>query len=242
MLRVGFVTLFPDVVRTAMQESIIGRAADAGLVEFAYASPRDFAADKHRTVDDSPYGGEPGMLMKPETIALAVESLNFGQETEIIIPEPAAPLFKQSDANELSEVAEIIFICGHYEGIDARVAEYFRATSFSIGDFVVSGGELPAALMADAVIRRLPGTLGNSASLSADCFSSGLLSAPNYTRPEVWRGLKAPEVLLSGHHGEVAKWRRTESLKLSKKLRPNLLESADITAKEQIFLNEIDDE
>jgi tRNA (guanine37-N1)-methyltransferase len=240
MMRVGFVTLFPDVVRAAMQESIIGRAAESGLVAFSYANPRDFASDNHRTVDDSPYGGEPGMLMKAETIAQAIESLQPGPGAIIVIPEPVAPLFRQVDANELAEVDEVIFICGHYEGIDARVAEYFRARVYSIGSFVVSGGELPAALMADAIIRQIPGTLGNAASLGADSFAEGLLSAPNYTRPEEWRGLRVPEVLLSGHHAEIAKWRRREALKLTKALHPDLLASAEVTAKEQVFLNELD--
>ncbi len=155
MLRIGFVTLFPDVVRSAMQESIIGRAAASGLVEFAYASPRDFATDNHRTVDDSPYGGEPGMLLKAETIAQAIESLNPGPEAVLIIPEPAAPLFKQADANDLSEVEEIIFVCGHYEGIDARVADYFPKRECTASAILWSAeASLPAALMADAIIRR----------------------------------------------------------------------------------------
>jgi tRNA (guanine37-N1)-methyltransferase len=239
MPRIGFITLFPDMVRSAMQESVIGRAAQAGLVEFAFANPRDFATDRHRTVDDSPYGGEPGMLMKAETIALAIESLNPGPEAIIVIPEPVAPLFGQSDANSLAEETEIIFVCGHYEGIDARLAEYFSARTYSIGDFVVSGGELPAALMADAIIRQLPGTLGNAASLGADSFSSGLLSAPNYTRPEEWRGLRVPEVLLSGHHGEIAKWRRMEGLRLTKLLRPQLFEGVELSPKELRLLEDL---
>ncbi|HLK17119.1 MAG TPA: tRNA (guanosine(37)-N1)-methyltransferase TrmD [Fimbriimonadaceae bacterium] len=227
MPRIAFVTLFPDMIRAAVEDSIVQRAVRAGLVTFHFANPRDFTTDRHRTVDDSPYSGEPGMLMKAEPIALAVESLDCGPGALIVIPEPAAPRFVQADANELATAAEIVFICGHYEGIDKRVSEYFQAREYSIGDFVVTGGELPAAMMADAIVRKLPGALGNEDSLGADSFTNGLLSAPNYTRPEVWRDLRVPEVLLSGHHAEVAKWRKQQALKLTRKFRPELLEEGE---------------
>ena len=236
MLRIAFVTLFPDMIRAAMGDSIINRAAEAGLVSFAYANPRDFTADRHRTVDDSPFGGEPGMLMKAEPVALAIESLQLGPAAIVILPEPAAPRFGQSDANALSAARDIVFVCGHYEGIDDRVAGYFNALKYSVGDFVVTGGELPAALMADAVVRQLPGVLGNESSLSADSFSAGSLSAPNFTRPEVWRDIRVPEVLVSGHHAEIAKWRRREALRLTQRHRPELLDSLELTKQDRAFL------
>jgi tRNA (guanine37-N1)-methyltransferase len=238
MLRIGFVTLFPDMIRPAMGDSIVNRAAEARLISFDYANPRDFTTDRHRTVDDSPYGGEPGMLMKAEPIALAIESLEFGPEAIVIVPEPAAPRFSQAHANELARLEEVIFVCGHYEGIDERVSTYFNARRYSVGDFVVTGGELPAALIADAVVRQLPGVLGNEQSLGADSFYAGLLSAPNYTRPEVWRDISVPEVLISGHHAEIAKWRRREALRLTQRYRPELLELAELTAKERAFLSD----
>lgn len=237
MLRIGFVTLFPDMIRAAMGDSIIHRAAESGLVSFAYANPRDFTTDRHRTVDDSPYGGEPGMLMKAEPVALALEFLKPGPEAIIILPEPAAPRFDQTHANALSAAMELVFVCGHYEGIDDRIADYFSARKYSIGDFVVTGGEMPASLMADAVVRQLPGVLGNAGSLTVDSFAAGLLSAPNYTRPEVWRDLRVPDVLISGHHAEIAKWRHHEALRLTQRYRPELLESAELTAKERAFLS-----
>ncbi|MHB8635131.1 MAG: tRNA (guanosine(37)-N1)-methyltransferase TrmD [Fimbriimonadaceae bacterium] len=236
MLRISFVTLFPDMIRAAVGDSIVQRAVVAGLVGFDFANPRNFATDRHRTVDDSPYGGEPGMLMKPEPIALAIESLGGGPDAIVVLPEPAAERFSQVDANRLATAAEIIFVCGHYEGIDARVADYFQARTYSVGDFVVTGGELPAALMADAIVRQLPGALGNEASLGADCYSEGLLSAPNYTRPEVWRNIPVPDVLISGHHAEIAKWRRREALRLTRGHRPELLDAADLTQADRAFL------
>ena len=236
MLRIGFVTLFPEMIRAAVEDSIVQRAVKSGLVSFDFANPREFTADRHRTVDDSPYGGEPGMLMKAEPIAMAIESLAPGPNSVVILPEPAAPRFAQADANELATVEQIVFVCGHYEGIDKRVSTYFKAREYSVGDFVVTGGELPAAMMADAVVRQLPGALGNEASLGADSYRSGLLSAPNYTRPEVWRELAVPEVLISGHHGEIANWRRREALRLTKRFRPDLIESADLTKQEREWL------
>lgn len=241
MLRIGFVTLFPDMIRAATGDSILRRASDSGLVEFAYANPRDFTPDKHRTVDDSPYGGGPGMLMKPEPVAKAVESLGVSASTICILPDPVGPLFTQADANALASASDIIFICGHYEGIDARVAEHFLARPFSIGDFVVTGGELPAALMADAIVRRLPGALGNAQSLTVDSHADGLLSAPQFTRPEEWRGLCVPDVLLSGHHAEVAKWRRRESLRLTRVHQPELLQGADLSKADLALLRELDE-
>jgi tRNA (guanine37-N1)-methyltransferase len=237
MLRIAFVTLFPNMIRAAVEESILGRAAASGLVEYGYSNPRDFSTDKHKTVDDSPYGGGPGMLMKAETVSKAIDALSPGPSTVYVMPDPVAPLFRQADAEELAVAAALVFICGHYEGIDARVAEDYRARRYSIGDFVVTGGELPAALMADAVVRRIPGALGNAESLGIDSFSDGLLSAPSYTRPEVWRDLAVPEVLRNGHHAEMAKWKRRESLRLTKLYRPELLDSVELSKEDRRFLD-----
>ena len=241
MLRLAFVTLFPEMIRAAMGDSIVNRAVQAGLVSFSYVNPRDFTTDKHRTVDDSPFGGEPGMLMKAEPIALAIESLVTAPGAIVIIPEPAAPRFGQRNANDLASASEIVFVCGHYEGIDERVSGYFNAQRFSVGDFVVTGGELPmAALMADAIEwRQLPGVPRNGRrALARTATRRGCLARQNYTRPEVWRDIPLPGVLISGHHAEIAKWRRREALRLTRLYRPELLESVELTKADKAFLSE----
>ena len=207
MLRVGFVTLFPEMIRPLLEHSILGRAERAGLVEYVFANPRDFCYDPHRKVDDRVYGGGPGMLMKAEPVALALESLAPSEGAAVVMTDPAGALFGQADAEELSQCSEVIFICGHYEGIDHRI-ESLTTHSFSIGDYVLTQGEMPAMVMADATVRLRPGVLGSEDSLLADSFQDGLLSAPNYTRPEVWRGLAVPSVLISGDHAKVAKYQR----------------------------------
>lgn len=223
-LRLGFVTLFPALIEAVTSESILGRAQKADLVSFACSNPRDFTTDAHRTVDDSPYGGGPGMVMKAEPVALAIEALSPGPEAVIISTDPVGELFSQSAANQLASAGEVIFLCGHYEGIDHRVIEAFATRTFSIGDFVLTGGELPALVMADAITRRVPGVLGNPESLEADSFSHGLLSYANYTRPEEWRGREVPEVLRSGDHEKIRLFRLEKSLELTARLRPELFE------------------
>lgn len=188
-------------------------------MQLQFADPRDFTYDRHHTVDDKPFGDGPGMLMKAEPVALAIESLGFSSEAVIISPDPAGVLFDSHLALSLSKKREILFVCGRYEGIDERVSQYFGAMKVSLGSFVVSGGDLPAVVMADAIIRQIPGVLGSEESLRADSYSEESnfgKSAPNFTRPAIWRGLAAPEELTGGNHAEMAKWRQREQAKANK--------------------------
>lgn len=221
MLRVQFVTLFPEMVLHAVGHSMLRRASEAGLVSFEAANPRSFATDRHRTVDDKPFAGGPGMLLKAEPVAQAIESLG-AEGAAVVFAEPTGPRFEQRHAHELAEVPRVIFVCGHYEGIDERVRERFATHTFSLGDFVLTGGELAALTMADAVVRLVPGVLGSEESLSIDSHADGLLSAPQYTRPERWRDLEVPSVLLSGDHQAVSKWKRRAALRLTRERRPDL--------------------
>ena len=228
MLRLDFVTLFPEVIRANLAHSIMKRAAEAGAVQFETANPRDYCYDRHQKVDDAPFGGAPGMLIKAEPVAKALEALGLCEgvgdpNVEVISTDPTGVPFTQAHAQELSTKRRVAFLCGHYEGIDNRVVTRFATRSFSVGDFVVTNGALPALLMADAVVRLLPGVLGSHDSLLADSHNDGLLSAPNFTRPEVWRGESIPEVLKSGDHRAIEKWRRTQALIATRNLRPDLL-------------------
>lgn len=235
--RVDFVTLFPEMVRPALTHSILGRASANGLVDFGIVNPRDFCHDRHLKVDDKPYGGEPGMLIRAEPVARAVEwllrtppnSIEEGHPRHaIVLTAPTGRPFDQTAARDLAEFERVIFLCGHYEGIDHRIEERLCTHVFSIGDYVLTNGELPALVMADAVVRLLPEVLGSSASLDADSFSDGMLSAPNYTRPERWRDMDVPPVLLSGDHKAIAMWRRAYALRLTRDLRPDLLAKAKL--------------
>ena len=213
----GFVTLFPDAIAAHMTGSILGRAEAKGLVAWASANPRDFAYDAHRKTDDAPYGGEAGMLMKPEPARLALSHLvgrdvrsrgDLPERTAIVVTEPGGRVFDQPLANAWAGLDRIVFVCGHYEGLDHRFEERLATDVVSLGDFVLTGGELPALVMADAVARQVPGVLGSAESLASDSFSQGrAVSAPNYTRPPVWLGSPVPEVLRSGDHARVAAWR-----------------------------------
>lgn len=221
-MRIDFVSLFPEMVLDACRHSILGRAEASEKVAFGTANPRDFATDKHRTVDDTPYGGGPGMLMKPDVVASAIRSLKPGDGAAIVFCEPSGRLFDQAAARELAGFEQVIFVCGHYEGIDDRVRQLFATHTFSIGDYVLTGGELPALVMADAVVRLLPGVLGSAESLQIDSHEGGLLSAPQFTRPDVFEGLTVPEVLTGGDHNKADKWKREQALKLTRDKRPDL--------------------
>lgn len=227
MLRVGFVTLFPEMIHQAVGHSILRRAVEAGLVAFETQDPRDFTADKHRTVDDSPFGGGPGMVMKAEPVAQAIEAL--GDMEAVVFTDPTGTPFTQQVARELAGKGSVGLVCGHYEGIDDRARERFATHTLSLGDFVLTNGELPALVIADAIVRLLPGALGSGESLDIDSFGDGLLSAPQYTRPEVWREAPVPPVLLSGNHGEVKKWKRRMALKTTRARRPDLFATARLT-------------
>lgn len=227
-MRITFVSLFPEQIRATLGYSITGRAIATGRVEIETVNPRDFTDDPRKTVDDKPFGGGPGMLMLAEPLARAIESTPDFQTAAIVVPEPTGPFFSQEDAHELAGRKNVIFVCGHYEGIDERFLQAFATHRFSIGDYVLTGGELPSLVIADAVIRLIPGALGDSASLEIDSFADGLLSAPQYTRPETWRDKSVPEVLLSGDHKAIEKWKRSYALKATRERRPDLFALAKL--------------
>lgn len=242
MLRIDFVTLFPEMVLGALEHSIPSRAAKAGLVEFCATNPRDFTFDNHKTVDDNPYGGGPGMLMKVEPISRAMASLELGDRpTAVVLTDPTGELFTQAHAREFSSLERLVFLCGHYEGFDHRIEEMYATHSLSIGDYVLTGGELPALVMADAAVRLIPGALGSPESLTIDSFEDGLLSAPQYTRPEEFEGRRVPPVLLSGNHAEIRKWKRKEALRLTRERRPDLFGMVELSKEDRKLLSQLDD-
>ena len=223
-MRLDIITLFPEMFKEVFSHSIIKRAKEKGLVEIVFTQLRDFTSDRHRTVDDRPYGGGAGMVLKPEPIFKAIEDLKnrFGQG-EIILLTPQGQKFNQALAREFSVKPHLYLICGHYEGIDERVREYLAPREISIGDYVLSGGEIAAMVVVDAVVRLIPGVLGDSDSLTEESFSDELLEYPHYTRPAEIKGLKVPEILLSGHHQAIKKFREKMRLERTKKRRPELL-------------------
>ncbi len=227
MLRVDFVTLFPELVLTAMRHSVLARAEANGLVQYAATNPRDFTHDAHHTVDARPYSGEPGMLLMAPPVHDALLSLGLTPPVQpptiLVLTEPQGRRFTQDTAQRFSQAERIVFLCGHYEGIDHRIAALWQPEVVSLGDFVLTGGEFAALTMADAVVRLLPGALGDPASLSSDSHAEGLLAAPNYTRPSEFAGLLVPEVLRDGHHERAARFRRRQALALTKMHRPDLL-------------------
>lgn len=232
MLRIDFLTLFPEMVLGACRHSILNRAEADGKVQFDAVNPRDFTYDRHGKVDQAPYGGASGMLISVEPVHLALSSIGIIRESDetvaVVLTDPTGTTFTQSDAQELAQKDRVVFLCGHYEGFDDRVRELFATHVYSIGDYVLTGGELPSLVMADAIVRLLPGALGSEGSLHQDSHSDGLLSAPNFTRPESYLGLEVPEVLTSGDHKKIAKWKRLQSLKITQKNRPDLLKQADL--------------
>lgn len=203
------------------KESMLKRAAAAGIVVFNTVDLRGFAQDVHRTTDDRPYGGGPGMVMKPEPMFAAVESVRT-EGARVILMTPQGRVFRQRDAQELAQERHLVFVCGHYEGVDERVRQALVTDEISIGDYVLTNGVLPAAVVADAVVRLLPGVLGGAGALEDESFSNGLLEYPQYTRPPVFRGMPVPEVLLSGNHQAVAAWRRDQSIQRTRERRPGL--------------------
>lgn len=226
MLRIDVITLFPEVIKAGVSYSIVGRAREWGLAQIRAWQLRDFATGKHKKTDDEPYGGGAGLVLKPEPIFKAVEACQPTSRTRIILLEPQGKLYTQSLAQELSEQEHLILICGHYEGVDARVREHLATDVISIGDYVLTGGELPALIVIDSVVRLLPGAIHSPESLGQDSYADGLLGYPQYTRPEEFRGLRVPSVLLSGNHGAIARWRRQEQLRLTRALRPDLFAQA----------------
>ena len=233
-------TLFPGMFESPLQESIIGRAAGQNLLQIRTHNLRDWAEGRHLTTDDSPYGGGDGMVMKPEPVARAVTALKLKSPgAKVLLMTPQGQPFSQTHAKRLACEQGLIFLCGRYEGFDERIRQTLVDEEFSIGDFILTGGELPAMVMIDSIARYLPGVLGNAGSAETDSFSDGLLEYPQYTRPAVFQGLEVPEVLLSGDHGRIAAWRRRQQLLRTLLRRPDLLDSAQLSDSDRQILEEL---
>jgi tRNA (guanine37-N1)-methyltransferase len=240
-MRIDILTLFPQMFDGLLSCSIIGRAIEHGLVDIELHDIRAYTHDKHNIVDDYPYGGGAGMVLKPEPIFEAVEDIKEELGSSLvstILLSPQGRLFNQEIARKLAGCRNLILICGHYEGVDERVAEHLVSDEISIGDYLLSGGEVAAMVVVDCVIRLLPGVLGSEASLVEDSHIGGLLEYPQYTRPAVYRGWTVPEILLSGDHGEIARWRRQQSLLRTAKRRPDLMEKAVLSREDKRLLSE----
>ncbi len=223
-MRIDFVTLFPEMFEPVLGASILGRAREKGLLEWACVNPRDFSEDKHRKVDERPFGGGPGMVMMAEPLAKAVESVKM-KGSRVIFLTPQGESFTDAKASELAKAEHLVFVCGHYEGVDERIAPLFDE-ELSIGDYVLTGGELAAMVVADAAVRKIPGVLKKEDATESESFASGLLDFPQYTRPRVWRGSEVPEILFSGDHEKIAEWRRKAARAATKRKRPDLLSRA----------------
>ena len=228
-------TLFPEMVMNGLNTSIIGRAMEAGFLHIEAVNIRDYSANKHYKVDDYPYGGGAGMLMQAQPVYDAWKSVGerTGKKPRCIYVTPQGKTFSQKDARSLAEEEDIILLCGHYEGIDERVLEEIVTDYMSIGDYVLTGGELPAMVMVDAIARMVPGVLGNESSGSTESFEGSLLEYPQYSRPEIWHEKRVPEILLSGHHANIEKWRREQSVIRTALNRPDLLDKAELTKQER---------
>jgi len=221
-VRVDIITLFPEICRIPLGESMMGRAQETGALDLHVHNLRTWTTDRHHVVDDSPFGGGQGMVMKPEPIFAAVESLRTEAST-VVLMSPQGHRFSQPQAREFSVKEHLIIVCGHYEGVDHRVIEHLIAIEISIGDYVLTNGAIAAVVFVDAIVRLLPGVLGHEQSALDDSFSGGLLEAPHYTRPAEFRGWKVPDILLSGHHAEIAAWRKREAERRTRQNRPDLL-------------------
>ena len=222
-LRIDILTIFPRMLDGILGESMIKRAQQAGLVRIRCVNLRDYATGAHLTTDDRPYGGGPGMVMKPEPVFKAVDDLR-GPDTRVLLMTPQGAPFRQSVARELATASHLLILCGHYEGVDERIREALVDMEISIGDYVLTNGVLPAAVVADAVVRLLPGALGGEGAADDESFTDGRLEYPQYTRPPVYRGMAVPDILVSGNHAEIAKWRLEQSLARTRARRPDLLE------------------
>jgi tRNA (guanine37-N1)-methyltransferase len=240
-LVIDVITIFPGMVDAALAEGVIGRARERGAIDVRARDLREFTEDRHRIVDDVPYGGGPGMVMKPEPIFRAVEAIGSerGQPSAVILMTPQGRRFDQAEAERLSRLERLIVICGRYEGVDERVAETLVTDELSIGDYVLTGGELPALVVVDAVARLCPGVVGDQGSVARDSFAGGLLDYPHYTRPAAFRGLTVPEVLVSGHHGEIERWRRRQQVQRTWRRRPELIEGAELSDLERQELERV---
>jgi tRNA (guanine37-N1)-methyltransferase len=236
-MRIDVITLFPELVAAVIQHGVVGRAADKGLLKLNMWNPRDYTTDKHRTVDDRPYGGGPGMLMKVEPLQACINAVK--QQTpgaKLIYLSPQGTLLKQQHVNQAALQENLIFLCGRYEGIDERIIQQEVDEEWSIGDYVISGGELAAMVCIDAIARHLPGVLGHQDSAQLDSFSQGILDCPHYTRPEEINGHKVPEVLLNGHHQQIQDWRDKQALGKTWLNRPDLLDELKLDERQQALL------
>jgi len=240
-MKFDIVTIFPRMIEAALAEGVLSRGIANGALDVTVVDLRDHTMDRHRSVDDVPYGGGPGMVMKPEPLVRAVEELRGrrGAPDVVILLSPQGKRFTQAEAERLSRLRHIVLLCGRYEGMDERVPALVGAEEVSLGDFVVSGGELPAMIIVDAVSRLVPGVVGDVQSVAEDSFARGLLDYPHYTRPAEFAGLKVPDVLLSGHHADVRRWRRKTALARTLDRRPDLIESASLDAEDRELLEEI---
>ena len=231
-MRIDILTLFPEMFRGVFEESIVKRAQERGIVEIVLHNLRDFCQDKHRRVDDAPYGGGPGMILKPEPVFAGVRYIlsitgrkRGARVRKTVLLTPQGRRYSQEIAKEFAEMEHLILICGHYEGVDERIRDRLVDEEISIGDYVLSGGEIPAMVLVDSVVRLLPFALGDRESSLSDSFSNGLLETPQYTRPRVFEGMAVPDILLSGHHQEIKKWREESAIKRTAQRRPDLLHS-----------------
>ena len=234
-------TLFPEMVSGCLNTSILGRATEKGLIAFDVINIRDYTLERHGKVDDYPYGGGAGMVMQAEPIYRAYEALKekIGHKPRVVYMTPQGQVFSQKIAEELAKEEDLVFLCGHYEGIDERVLELIATDYLSAGDYVLTGGELPAMMMIDCISRLVPGVLNNDVSAEFESFHDNLLEYPQYTRPEEYMGMKVPEILLSGHHANIEKWRREQSIIRTLERRPELLKDANLSKKEQQFLDRL---
>lgn len=240
-MKFDIVTIFPGMVGAGLAEGVVGRGVERGVLDVRIHDLRDFTTDRHRTVDDVPYGGGPGMVMKAEPLVQAVESIRTtrGAPDTVILTSPQGRLFTQAEAVRLSGIGHVVLLCGRYEGIDERIRSLVPCEELSIGDYVLSGGELAALVIVDAVSRLVPGVVGDSRSVEEDSFSRGLLDHPHYTRPAEVSGHRVPDVLLSGHHEEVRRWRRKMAIRRTLERRPELLDAAELDDEQRTLLDEV---
>ena len=235
-MKIDILTLFPNMFAGPFDESIVKRAIANDLVEITFHNLREYGLGKHRSVDDYPHGGGSGMVMMSEPLFAAVENIKKEQDFPVILLTPQGRVFNQSIATEMAGLPRLLLICGHYEGVDERVRQHLATDEISIGDYVLTGGELPAMVMIDAIVRQLPGVLGSDESAQEDSHANGLLEYPQYTRPREFRQWQVPEMLLSGNHAEIAKWRREQSLLRTLKRRPDLLGKVELSDKDRKIL------
>ena len=240
-MKIDIVTIFPKMVQGPLAEGVVGRAIASGLIDVRVHDLRDYTMDRHRVVDDMPFGGGPGMVLKPEPVFAAVERIRSerGVPDAVILTSPDGERFTHTIAERLSALEHIVVLCGRYEGVDERVRTGLATEALSIGDYVLSGGELPALVIVDGVARLVPGVVGDESSVARDTFARGLLDYPQYTRPAEFRGMSVPPVLLSGHHGEIERWRRREALARTLERRPDLLASASLDPEDAALLKEL---